>query len=123
TSADVDGDGHADLVVADNASNTISVLLNQGNGTFGAPVQYGVGVHPVFVTSADMDGDGDADLAAANFNSNTVSVLRNCHTSGRAFCSGDGSGNPCPCGNDSTPGANGGCLNSLGRGGTLRGSG
>ena len=37
TVADVNGDGIPDLVVANYASDTISVLLGNGDGTFGPP--------------------------------------------------------------------------------------
>ncbi|MBL8863869.1 MAG: hypothetical protein JNK02_17905 [Planctomycetes bacterium] len=39
------------------------------------------------------------------------------------YCYGDGSGTACPCANDSVPGNNEGCLNSLGSGGKLLASG
>jgi hypothetical protein len=40
-----------------------------------------------------------------------------------AFCFGDGNGTPCPCGNNSSVGANVGCLNSLALGAGLVASG
>jgi hypothetical protein len=40
-----------------------------------------------------------------------------------AYCFGDGTGTPCPCGNDSAVGAMAGCLNSLGLGGRVDSSG
>jgi hypothetical protein len=69
---DFDGDGDLDLVVANSSDwndlgqDTVSVLRNQGGGTFEAHVEYGVGQYPVFVAVGDLDGDGDFDLAVAN---------------------------------------------------------
>lgn len=41
----------------------------------------------------------------------------------QAYCSGDGTGAACPCGNSSPLGSSAGCLNSLGIGGRLQASG
>ncbi|RXK84658.1 hypothetical protein EST62_09085 [Chlorobaculum sp. 24CR] len=50
TSADVDGDGDADMLVANGSSDTVSVLLNNGNGTFAEKVDYATGDRPFSVT-------------------------------------------------------------------------
>jgi uncharacterized delta-60 repeat protein len=76
-SADITGDGKADLLVVNAGSNTVSVFKNSGDGTFTARVDYATGSSPQSVTSADIDGDGKADLIVANSGSNTVSVLKN----------------------------------------------
>jgi len=77
TFADFDGDGKPDLAVANHYSNNVSILKNNGNGTFASAVNYGVGLNPFSVTSADFDGDGKPDLAVANFSSYNVSILKN----------------------------------------------
>ena len=43
-------------------------MLNNGNGSFQAPVYYYVGNYPYSVHAADLDADGDIDLVAANSN-------------------------------------------------------
>jgi len=74
---DFNGDGKLDLAVANNASNDVSVLLGNGDGTFQPQVTYAVGLYPVAITAGDFTGDGHLDLAIANSNngSGTVSVL------------------------------------------------
>jgi hypothetical protein len=66
-----------DLAVANRDSENISILLNNGNGTFGAKVDYAAGEGAGSVFSSDLDGDGDMDLVAANLNSDSISVLLN----------------------------------------------
>src|SRR3990172_9493422 len=66
--ADFDADGDSDLAVTNFWSNTqvVSVLKNNGDGTYTSVVNYAVGSQPVSVFAADLDGDGDQDLAVAN---------------------------------------------------------
>ena len=77
---DLDGDGVADLVITNGNSNTVSVLLGNGDGTFQPRQDFAVGNGPWSVAIGDLDGDGVPDLAVANTGSgsnpgNTVSVL------------------------------------------------
>jgi len=74
---DFNGDGTPDVAVADNFSNTVSILLGTGTGSFGAASSFTVGTSPQSVAVGDFNGDGSADLAAANGGSNTVSILLN----------------------------------------------
>jgi len=72
---DFNGDGNADLAVANHGSNNVSVLLGNGDGTFQAAVNYAVGSEPYSVSVGDFNGDGNTDLAVADSGSNNVSVL------------------------------------------------
>ncbi len=76
-SADLDGDGDLDLAVANYLSNNVSILKNNGDGTYQSAVNYGTGDSPTSVFCADLDGDGDLDLAVANSGSDNVSILKN----------------------------------------------
>ena len=55
----------------------MSVLLNNGDGTFAVGAGYPAGDGPSSVAAADLNGDGKPDLAVANGNAGTVSVLLN----------------------------------------------
>ncbi len=70
------GDGHFDIVLTNNNSDTIDVLRGNGDGTFLPPKTYPAGTKPNSITGADMDGDGDVDIIVGN-TASTITVLRN----------------------------------------------
>jgi len=74
---DFNGDGKPDLAVANNSTNNISVLLGNGDGTFGAKTDYDVGQPAYGVAITDLNSDGKLDIVAETSFSATqrVSVL------------------------------------------------
>ena len=62
-------------MVANENDGTVSVLLNNGSGGFGAATAYTVGRLPTGVVIGDMKGDGIPDLAVTNYGGNDVSIL------------------------------------------------
>ncbi len=78
-SADLNGDGNADLIIANRITNTLSYMLGLGNGTFDTRVDFKVGgVHgrePVAIAWGDFNNDGAIDLMVANAGTDDVSVL------------------------------------------------
>jgi hypothetical protein len=72
--ADFLHNGKLDLAVANPGSNTVSVLLGNGDGTFQQRVDYAVGTVPLSVAALDL-GNGHVDLVVANHDSSNVSVL------------------------------------------------
>jgi hypothetical protein len=75
---DVNGDGVADLVVADDANpGAVSVLTGKSDGTFNAKKDYATDLEPVGIVLADFNGDGNLDAATANFDNQTISILLN----------------------------------------------
>jgi M6 family metalloprotease-like protein len=75
--ADLDGDTDLDLAVANDNSDNVSILKNNGDGTFQSAVNYGAGDYPRSVFCADLDNDNDLDLAVANGGSDNISILKN----------------------------------------------
>src|SRR5262249_43667545 len=60
---DFNGDGKLDLIVANSFSDYVSILMNQGNGTF-SETNLAVGGNYIFaVAPADFNGDGKVDFA------------------------------------------------------------
>jgi hypothetical protein len=72
---DFNGDKILDLAVVNYATNTVSVMLGVGDGTFPTHLDYPVGSEPTSVVIGDLNGDGKLDMVVSNFHSNTVSVL------------------------------------------------
>ena len=87
TTADVNGDGLSDLIVANYKGNTLSVLLNTTTAgaatpTFATQVTFATDVGPESVTAVDLNGDGKPDLVTVNYAANTASVLFNTTVAG-----------------------------------------
>lgn len=74
TSGDFDGDTVMDLAVADNASGTVSIFLNDGTGHFSGPADFAVGSQPHAVAAGDFNNDGHPDLIVPDFKADTVAV-------------------------------------------------
>jgi Bacterial Ig-like domain (group 3)/MBG domain (YGX type)/FG-GAP-like repeat len=76
--ADFNGDGNLDMAVANsnNASNTVTILLGHGDGTFTSAgnISTGFGAGAYWVTAGDFNNDGNLDLAISLNTSNTVVI-------------------------------------------------
>jgi hypothetical protein len=92
--ADVNADGKVDLITANAATNTLSVLTNDGHGGFVLASSPVVGSTPHSLVALDINGDGKMDLAVA-WGTNTLSTLTNDGHGGFALASSlsVGSGN------------------------------
>jgi VCBS repeat protein/flagellar hook capping protein FlgD len=73
--ADLDADGHADLIVGNWGDNTVVVLRGVGGGHFAAPLQFFAGIRPYEVLASDFNGDGVLDLAVADNGENSIRIL------------------------------------------------
>ena len=96
---DFNGDGKPDLAVADQGTSQVSVLLNNGTGTFPSHTETTLpsGAAPDGIAVGDLNGDGKPDLAVSDAGSNQVSVLLNGGTgtfSGHAEYSGPAGDSP-----------------------------
>jgi FG-GAP-like repeat len=75
--ADVNHDGHLDIIVANETSGTLTVLLGDGQGHFapapGSPVA--CGKNPNDLAVGDFNGDGNPDLVVADTETPYLTIL------------------------------------------------
>lgn len=79
---DLDNDGDVDLAVTNSGSfflpdGNVSVLLNNGDGTFADDVTYLSAPEAASIATGDVDGDGDLDLAVTDRVNSRFSLLVN----------------------------------------------
>ena len=69
-------DGILDLAVSNSGSNTVSLLIGKGDGTFTAqtPITFAAGVTPMHLSAGDFNRDGLFDLVVADPGSATGMV-------------------------------------------------
>lgn len=79
---DVNSDGHQDILVVNNKSDDVSVLLGDGSGNFSTQSPIPVGFGPRSIAIGDFNNDDNLDAVVANFGlpgspffNNTISVL------------------------------------------------
>jgi hypothetical protein len=61
--ADVNNDGHIDVVLAEFNTPDVLVLLGNGDGTFKSPIHVGLAAIPRAIALGDFNKDGKVDLA------------------------------------------------------------
>ncbi len=75
--ADFDGDLDIALAVANRASDSVTILYNNGFGIFENIVDFPTGENPRYVEGHDFDGDGDVDLCTPDYYGMTTTILEN----------------------------------------------
>jgi hypothetical protein len=73
--ADMNLDGHLDLVVANNATSDATVLLGDGTGYFSPPASFPAGAGAHSAVLADFNEDGYPDIVTGNQSTIHVAVL------------------------------------------------
>ncbi|MGZ3864712.1 MAG: FG-GAP-like repeat-containing protein [Bacteroidia bacterium] len=65
---DFTGDGKNDIAVTYFNSGLVSIIPNNGGGTFGTEATFTVGTSPVAICSGDFNGDNKLDVGVTNYN-------------------------------------------------------
>jgi hypothetical protein len=73
--ADVNHDGHPDILAVNVNSRTLTVLLGDGRGHFAPGVPCPTGQSPNDIAVGDFNGDGNLDVAIANTEVPLITIL------------------------------------------------
>lgn len=73
--ADFNEDGKPDIVTANNAGNSVSIITNMGQRIFIAGMPVPVGMAPMRMVGGDLNGDNRVDLVVTSNSGNSITVL------------------------------------------------
>lgn len=89
---DFNHDERPDIAVANQNSATVSVLLNNGNGTMQAATTYNLDTQPHGITVGDYNRDGNLDIAVSSYGTKMAVILLGNAQGGFGTATGYGSG-------------------------------
>jgi hypothetical protein len=72
---DFNTDGKLDLATANSEASTVSILLGNGDGTFGTKTDFMAASNPVGIAVGDFNRDGIQDLVTANARGSSITIL------------------------------------------------
>lgn len=81
---DLNADGKADIIIANEKSNSISILQNTTNATvidFAGKIDFAVGQNPLKLEVVDLNNDQLLDIVVNNSVGNSISILEGAGTS------------------------------------------
>jgi uncharacterized repeat protein (TIGR01451 family) len=70
-----DQTGNVDLAIAQGSSNSVAIVLGNGDGTFNAPTEFPTGADPTSLATGDFNNDGVDDIVTADAGSGDISIL------------------------------------------------
>ena len=76
-SGDLNNDAYLDLAVVNSGSSSLSILINNKNGTFQSHINSLAQTSPLSITIGDFNRDNKLDLAVANDDSFITVLLGN----------------------------------------------
>ncbi len=75
TLVDLNGDGHLDLAVVNEAHHELVLFVGDGDGTLSQLGRMDVGENPTSISATDFNGDGNPDLVIANHETDYLTLL------------------------------------------------